>query len=308
MKIRELLEDTDSQLNNVLQNCKQNIADMVLGRKYLFRGITEYSKIAVKYNFQPFRIPNFGVRVQYAIHNKRNTDRISLTGYDFWLQYTASSPDWAAVPKRTRSIFCTDIKDTAEEFGQLGLVIPFDNVDCFASMKYDFNELELGKNRTTALHQRMENVARDLVASTADVEENVNDELSQKFKKAFLNAVKEYNSAKANDFRAIILLLDKILIAEKLLPPGITDSWNYELTHFSRYLKHLKSDMEGLSVSSWIKSYVNPKSMGVTVSKSLISIPDHQEEIWFEGDAVIVKIEPEDVRPFLIAASKQLSD
>jgi len=104
--------DEDTAKNEIKKNCWNNYKFFLKKREWIFRGIKHKSDVYLK------------------IDSNTGTPRVSSNAwYNYYTLLMDNLPSWSKYPLRSRSIICSTEEDSAESYGTLYVVIPYDNTN-----------------------------------------------------------------------------------------------------------------------------------------------------------------------------------
>ena len=221
----------------------------------------------------------------------RAKPRKSATDNNLAMVWTMQHDSWADVPRRAFSSSCTTSYDDAAQFGgAVYLIVPFDNVKQYAYCPVDFNYVSFGDGE-----------GDDDLLGRLHVFINIQD---------VAETVLNRDEPDANP--ALKKILNKHKAALKRHPSDITNIqhiWQFcdavsALIDFFKKtpaaeLQPLEQDLQGeiaaylddfgMAPAAWLKKFVNPTKMKVSVHNSLANLPTKMStspEIWFEGQFI----------------------
>ncbi len=264
--------------------CPKNFELMATGKAVrLYRG-TAHVGLQSAYGFD------------YIYVAGRTEPRVSQTGANIIIDYTAQAPDWKSVPSRNLSSSCTTEKEIARSFGKNSfLVIPADSVSAFAFMPTDFNETHIGDDDLDALTllsqisvfmASAKKLAGELEYEDA---EWYTDELKAILSNPIVN-VNLKSTLSLDDIKAISTFIEQsVAFAESTVGQP-----NYQDLYYNKFIASANevSDCLGQrTLMSFLKKYVTPKAMEVSVVKSYQEVKPkgHEPEVWFKGPFVAIK-------------------
>lgn len=132
---------------SALHRAKRACKSILLTQPVLYRGSQSFSD----YADHIYYLPN-----EFAIYefSGRSTPRNSATGNNLVQSLTLQHPEWkkAGFPARDLSVFCANKAEDADDFGQVGIVLPFDRVMKFAVTSDDLNLKVVHKNESGDHH------------------------------------------------------------------------------------------------------------------------------------------------------------
>lgn len=148
MKVLQILEDGDTFKNLIKQHCPKNYELIRSGKAIkLFRNTAFTDRI------------DEGYKAEYSMNYKRPEPRSSITKSNLINSYVSYSPNWKSVPPRATSYFTTTSYEHAKMFidwkrgSDVNLVIPFDDVNLFATSHNDFNYLEVNDSKILDINE-----------------------------------------------------------------------------------------------------------------------------------------------------------
>lgn len=164
----QVRNDSDGALVTALHRAKRACRAAVQGQPLLFRGTK---------SFKPFADHVYYLPNEYALYefSGRTTPRNSATGRNLIQSLTKVHPEWkaAGMPSRELSTFCANQADDAGDFGQLGIVLPFDRVVNFGVTEDDLNLKNVHTNNGGAHHLlKMQNTVALFILEMKDIIKN----------------------------------------------------------------------------------------------------------------------------------------
>jgi hypothetical protein len=164
----QVRNDSDGALVTVLHRAKRACRAAMQGQPLLFRGVQSFKAFADHVYYLPY---------EYALYefSGRTTPRNSATGRNLIQSLTKIHPEWKAsgLPSRELSTFCANQADHAGDFGQLGIVLPFDRVINFGVIEDDLNLKKVHTNDDGQHHLlKMQNAVALFVLEMTDIIKN----------------------------------------------------------------------------------------------------------------------------------------
>lgn len=161
-------KDSDGTLVTVLHRAKRACRAAMQGQPLLFRGATSFKAFADHVYYLPY---------EYALYefSGRTTPRNSATGRNLIQSLTKIHPEWkaAGMPSRELSTFCANQSDDAGDFGQIGIVLPFDRVVNFGVTEDDLNLKKVHTNDDGDHYLlKMQNAIATFILGMKDVIQN----------------------------------------------------------------------------------------------------------------------------------------
>lgn len=140
-------KNSDGAIVTALHRAKRACKSILLTQPALFRGASGFKEHASHIYY----LPN-----EFALYEftGRETPRNSATGKNMIQSLTRIHPEWQKMdfPARDLSVFCANHTDDASDFGQVGIVLPFDRVMKFGVTEDDLNLKIVHKNDHGAHH------------------------------------------------------------------------------------------------------------------------------------------------------------
>lgn len=273
----------DSDLDSALKACKKNILHSYQASSFLFRGFDAFSDV------KKVKVPDIG-EVSYVIVPPRTTDRVSLTGTDFVMNYASTSPAWKDVPKRNRATSCTKVASTAREFsgnGKAWIIIPFDNVGKFAYCTADFNYLP---SPIRSVGSRLIDLSSTISSIADGTIDFIVDELEEDMKsfspaeKKMLGVVRTAHDNDLWDKKSITALGNLMLI--------IQERFAGKLRELSYTAREFVTRYQGINIYDLIVDNLTPEYLGIKVVSDFTKLPSiisGDNEIWFNGGYVALR-------------------
>lgn len=258
MKLTDLFESADNSdfVSLIKKHCKNNFESVVNGTAaQLYRAMDSD-------DFDEHSIEN----LKYITVPPRTDLRSSLTGTNYFLNFTTEHSSWDKIPKRALSASCSGASFASGFNGPVWLIIPFDNVKRFAISNTDFNHFEQnGTNLLTCaeviaeLHNYLRN-SKEMVLRFPVLGKST-------FKRFSLSELKELSYA----IKYAINNIDKNSSMAKL---AIKD-----------FSKTFKTD----NLWQWLENNLTPENMGIKMYPSLNFETPAKGEVWFEGGYVAIR-------------------
>lgn len=301
MKLSELFEsqsEYNKLLNAIKTYCPNNFKDAAGNNKYLFRGI---DLIGMKGTNS----------VAFKVIKPLTKPRNSLTGNNMANAMISKLPSWKKIPNRFYSVFCgTD--EVAREFGNLHLVIPFDNVESYATISHDWNFKEGGAiiiNKTVRdiieavfyMQDSMFSQVKYLQSLADTTKDSESIHRLQKFyipevlktDKLFSKFIDRYSKTKltVDDYFEIIKQIDRLYLELKDFESRST---RYEITYsITSIIRKIRKIVGDGTLEDWVKNEFTPTKLKVKLYNNYASlkIPKSDEpEIWFVGGYIAIDL------------------
>lgn len=229
---------------------------------------------------------------QYATITGRTEPRKSTTGDNLVMDYVSQA--WKGVPRRNLSNSCAPNIRTAEQFGgATWLIIPFDNVELFASAPEDFNMLDPTHGSSDGIMDMMGWV-QELRASVRSVLHLLDDddEDQAKLKKLMLGLFRtEINNFTLKDIQKLSDSIEQLIY-------WVDDNQgkidNPKLEDFFGEVMGFEDVFNTRSLMEWLKEKITPKNLGIKTYTSYPVIKNGGAdcEIWFEGNYLCLRANP----------------
>lgn len=139
-------KDVAGKLLAPLSRAKRACKSILLTQPLLYRGVNTTSFADAKY-----ALPNEFTLYEFS---GRTTPRNSATGINMIQSLLRIHPEWekAGFPDRRLSVFCANQSDDASDFGQIGVVLPYDTIHTFGVTEDDLNLKKVHKNEKGEHH------------------------------------------------------------------------------------------------------------------------------------------------------------
>jgi hypothetical protein len=270
----------DSLITTIKANCPNNFKALVSGRALpLYRSTHTniYTRVG---DYQATTITG------------RTEPRKSTTGDNLVMDYVSQA--WKGVPRRNLSSSCAPNIRTAEQFGgATWLIIPFDNVELFASAPNDFNMLDPTHGSSDGIMDMMGWV-QELRAGVRSVLHLLDDDDKDqaKLKKLMVGLfTTEINNFTLKDIQKLSDNIEKLIYfvddnQVKIDSPKLEDFFG-EVMGF----EHI---FDTRSLMEWLKEKITPKNLGIKTYTSYPALTNRgkESEIWFEGDYLCLRGDP----------------
>jgi hypothetical protein len=115
-RLKEINPET--ALTLIMQNCMGYIEAVKAGSRQIWRGT---------YNNAPILIGDSNL----------GSPRKSANTYNYYTLFMDNSPQWSEFPKRSRSFICSTSSSTSNGFGDLFIVLPYDDAHVGVTPRYD---------------------------------------------------------------------------------------------------------------------------------------------------------------------------
>lgn len=102
------ITSTKNVLSQIEKNCSQSL-NAIKNNQFIFKGMRANGDL--------------------YLTNPAKIERISRNTTNYYTMILSNLPSWKEYPKRNRSIICTNCTDKAKIYGNIYLVIPFDNAN-----------------------------------------------------------------------------------------------------------------------------------------------------------------------------------
>lgn len=292
MKVRELFEAADNKdlISLIKKHCPNNFKALVSGAAApLYRGADIYTTQENRDFVYSFIPPN-------------KTARISKTGINILLHYTAFADGWSHLPERQYSTFATTDISVAKEFKSsyesLWLVIPSDNVDNFAYSPNDFNSYEhLGMKYIYDIYADAKRMLGLLIEIGFKSNQTKEEELRKSFPEIMAIAksgqpkrIYQTDKLKFDKefFEGINYILERLEKIEK--------TTNTEIPNIIEQLfesaRRLRQIIKGNDLLGYMDKTINPEQMQIGSAKNYTDIPKTKfDEVWFEGGYLALRFE-----------------
>lgn len=310
MKVSDLLESkwdpkVWNPLKEAIEKYAPNNAQLISRTFGLWRGIDNLDSFAT---LQKTALSK-SMSSQFAIIPPRNEPRVSQTEGQFMIKWTSLSPDWAKMPKRNLSAQVSPRMDAAEMFGDLYLVIPFDNVKLFGTSKKDFNLLSVGGETVlelgSDLSQLFDNIVyvghilargleddtttntqkywgEQLQAQCAHLEQLIGDDFDE------VDSWPQLNAAIKQVDECLGTLTSRLKFMPQSIQKDLT-GWVEQITKTGRLARRGLFNFDKQLLPQ-ISKLVSPEALGISVSSSLSRVDVNCHEIWFEGGYIVIAI------------------
>lgn len=319
MKLQELFESDDSsKLSAVLKKASKAI-DLARKGHILWRGHDGERDVS-KFGTEIGSIDDDSV--VFFLVKGRQKPRISLTGNSAMMKLTTSMPEWEDLPRRDRSTFATNNSYKAANFGQIGVVLPLNTVDKFATIRNDFNlkPVPTPGGKSVALHELsyevggVLNAADDIFSKCAKFvrEPTLFSDVAQEDHAALIETIKKFRLADinllgmtggsyllrdtdseikenivnlGNYLTAVFKAMDESRLFKAFIGKG---GLRASLVDFQNYCniheKNLYDELEEV---------LSPDNMGISLFRDQASAMNdmgHEKtsELWFEGDYILI--------------------
>lgn len=319
MKLSELFEsDEQSNLSAFLKKASNAVA--LAGKGHILWRGHDGLEDATRFAKEIGSIDN-GSIVFFHVKG-RQTPRESLTGSSLFLRLTKEMPAWKDLPSREKSTFASNNSHKAAAFGQVGIVLPFDSVNKFATIRHDFNL----KPVPTPGGKRI---------SLSDLSFEIDVMFHETIKfirrcRSFMKNPTEFGDVPAEDYESLKKLIEKFGLADSDLTAAVNMNFslndgdgslkrevivglgNYltavqkAIDHSEIFIALTKSAMRRVLVGfqnyfnihqknlyTEIEEVLSPDNMGIDLFNDLSSATKDMDkklttELWFEGDYLLI--------------------
>lgn len=161
----ELKGNKDDVIVDALRDAKRACAAILMTQPVLYRGAQNLGAFANS----KYYLPNEFVLYEFA---GRQSPRSSATGNNMVQSLSKIHPEWTKLkfPQRDLSVFAANKDVDADDFGQVGIVLPFDSVTRFAVTEDDLNLKRVHINNNGQHHLlRMQNAILSFLRGIGDL-------------------------------------------------------------------------------------------------------------------------------------------
>lgn len=263
----------------IKSNCPNNFRALATGRAIpLYRSThtNDYTGVA---------------EYQFATITGRTSPRQSTSGDNLVMDYVSQA--WKGIPRRNLSSSCAPDIRTAEQFGgATWLIIPFDNVELFASAPEDFNMLDPTHGSSDGIIDMMGWV-QEIRVGVKSVLHLLDDNKDQTELKKLMTSllISENDNFTLKDIQKLSDNIEQLIY-------WVDDNRgkidNPKLEDFFDEVMGFEDIFDTRSLMEWLKTKLTPKNLGIKTYTSYPALTNRGKEceIWFEGNYLCLRANP----------------